>query len=75
MDKEIVCGCELVSGALEGDSAAVAQYMSALCGVLVPLLSSPLASPRICPLFIHLGQSVFDDSLLGKCGWNCPPSV
>ena len=64
---QLCCGCSLLEAALHGDPNECCFYMNTLCGVLVPLLASPLAAPRVSLVFLRLGEVAFDDGKLGKC--------
>lgn len=62
---QLCCSCSLLEAALHGDPNECCFYMNLLCGVLVPLLASPLAAPRVSLVFLRLGEVAFDDTKLG----------
>ena len=62
---QLCCSCSLLEAALHGDPNECCFYMNLLCGVLVPLLASPLAAPRVSLVFLRLGEVAFNDAKLG----------
>ncbi|KAK7087777.1 stalled ribosome sensor GCN1-like [Littorina saxatilis] len=62
---KLCCGCSLLEAALQGDPYTCCFDMNTMCSLLVPLLSSPLAAPRVSQVFLKLGEDVFDDQGLG----------
>ncbi|KAK7475223.1 hypothetical protein BaRGS_00033527, partial [Batillaria attramentaria] len=58
---QLCCGCCLLESALGGDPTECCYHMNTVCHLLVPLLTSPLAAPRVAHVFLQLGQAAFSD--------------
>lgn len=61
---QLCCGCSLLEAAIAGDSQECGFHMNELCDMLVQLLSSPLAAPRVSQVFLKLGSVAFEDPAL-----------
>ncbi|KAL3857310.1 hypothetical protein ACJMK2_011991 [Sinanodonta woodiana] len=66
LDSCLQCGCQLLQSAIKGNPWGMGDHMTELCRLLVPLLKSPLAAPRVKEVFLKLGISSFSDSALGN---------
>lgn len=66
MYKRLCCACCLLDAALTGSPDSVCLHMNTICSLLVPLLTSPLAAPRVSQVFLRLGEAAFNDKQLGK---------
>ncbi|KAL8584753.1 hypothetical protein ACOMHN_035672 [Nucella lapillus] len=56
---QLCCGCSLLESALKASGEECCFYMNLLCDLVVPLLPSPLAAPRVSQVFLTLGQVAF----------------
>ena len=51
--------CSLIASCIQGNPGAVRFFIPLLLQTILPLLSSPLAAPRVSSLFIKLKESAF----------------
>jgi hypothetical protein len=58
---QLCCGCALLEAAITGNPYECGYHMNTLCSIIVPLLASPLAAPRVSQVFLKLGHIAFDD--------------
>lgn len=73
LDVELQCAVGLLEAALARRPPLIWIHLPAVVQVLLPLLQSPVAAPRVKPVFLQIGVTLMPKELhnLGKPSFSC----